>query len=151
MKIRIIGPVGSGKTQLAKQLSLRYNIPVTSVDDLNWKRSPQGDVHRTPEERATLLKLVLKQNDWIIEGVQYRYGQESFTDADVIYFKDISHLRNLYYLVKRYLKNRIIRGPQQYSHLRLFIKWEHNFRVKERVEIMTLLKPYTDKTIVLKK
>ncbi|WP_317765031.1 P-loop NTPase family protein [Pediococcus ethanolidurans] len=95
MKIRIIGPVGSGKTRLAKQLSLKYKIPVTSVDDLNWKRSPQGDVHRTPEERAHLLKRVLKQDDWIVEGVQYCYGQKTFVDADIIYFKNVSYLRNL--------------------------------------------------------
>ncbi|GEL15029.1 DNA topology modulation protein FlaR [Pediococcus cellicola] len=151
MKIRIIGPVGSGKTQLARQLSLKHNMPVTSLDDLNWKRDPQGDRHRTTEERAWLLKHVLEQSDWIIEGVQYRYGRESFADADVIYFKDISHFRNLYYLVKRFLNNRLTGGPKQYAHLRLFIKWEHSFRVKERAEIIALLKPYADKTVVLKK
>lgn len=151
MKIRIIGAVGSGKTQLAQQLSLKYGIPVTSLDDLNWIRSTHGDRHRTPEARAILLNKIVSQDDWLIEGVQYRYGRETFADADVIYFKDVSHWRNLYYLVKRYLKNRLTNGPQQYANLRIFLKWEHNFRVKERVEIVMLLKPYMHKTIILKK
>ncbi|AMV63064.1 Hypothetical protein ADU72_1113 [Pediococcus damnosus] len=151
MKIRIIGPVGSGKTLLASQLSLKYHIPVISLDDLNWSRSSHGDIHRTPEERTALLNQVLNRKDWIIEGVQYRYGRESFADADVIYFKDVSHFRNMYYLLKRYFKNQFVKGPSQYNHLKIFLKWEQSFRNKERAEIVVLLKPYIDKVVVLKK
>ncbi|WP_412989355.1 DNA topology modulation protein FlaR [Pediococcus siamensis] len=151
MKIRIIGPVGSGKTTLANRLSLKYQIPVTSLDDLNWIRRPQGDVHRTIEQRNRLLNEVLKQKDWIIEGVQYRYGQESFADADIIYFKDVRHLRNLFYLWKRYVRARFKKGARQYRQIRIFLKWEHHFHQKERAEIRQLLEPYTEKVVVLKK
>lgn len=36
MKIRIIGPVGSGKTTLANPISVRTELPVTSLGELNW-------------------------------------------------------------------------------------------------------------------
>lgn len=151
MKIRIIGPVGSGKTQLAKKLGLKYGISVTSLDDLNWRRKPTGDIHRTPEEREILINKILKQTDWIVEGVQYRYGQETFTDADIIYFKDIPHLRNLYYLTKRYLKNHLAKNTNQYSRLSPYLKWERSFRNNERAEIWALLRRYANKVVILKK
>ena len=151
MKIRIIGPVGSGKTTLAKQLSSKYGIPVTSLDELNWTHTENGDVHRTPEERQALLDEVLAQKDWIIEGVQYWYGQASFADADVIYFKDVSHVRNLYYLVKRYGQTKLKSGPEQYGNLRNFLKWETNYRTRERQEILALLAPHMGKVKKLSK
>lgn len=43
MKIRIIGPAGSGKTTLANQISVRTELPVTSLDELNWERLATGD------------------------------------------------------------------------------------------------------------
>ena len=65
MKIRIIGPVGSGKTTFANALSKQTGIPVTALDTLNWHRMVTGDVHKTPAERQTELNHVLRQNHWI--------------------------------------------------------------------------------------
>lgn len=40
MKIRIIGPVGSGQTTLANQISVRTELPVMSLGELNWDDWP---------------------------------------------------------------------------------------------------------------
>ena len=84
MKIRIIGPVGSGKTTLAHKIASTEHYPVTSLDDLNWERHATGDRHRTSSEIQVLLQAIIQKNDWIIEGAQFRGGQDCFALADVI-------------------------------------------------------------------
>ncbi|WP_271290055.1 hypothetical protein [Loigolactobacillus backii] len=42
---------------------MKYNIPVTSLDGLNWGRSSHGDILRIPEERTALLNQVLSCKD----------------------------------------------------------------------------------------
>ena len=58
MKIRIIGPVGSGKTTLAHQISARTGLTVTSLDELNWERLTQGDRHRVTSERQAVMAML---------------------------------------------------------------------------------------------
>ncbi len=60
MKIHIIGGSGSGKTYLARLLSNKYTIPVTSLDDLFWDNSAgHFNTKRAPEERDAMLSYVL--------------------------------------------------------------------------------------------
>ena len=59
MKIDIIGSVASGKTILAKNISLKYQVPHFEKDNIVWKRTPNGDQMRTPEERDALFKEII--------------------------------------------------------------------------------------------
>lgn len=150
LKIRIIGPVGSGKTTFAQELGNQYLIPVTSLDGLNWIRTSQGDIHRTRIEPDKLIKEILNKDNWVIEGAQYRYGKHTFQGADLIYFMNISHTRNIFYLMKRYLKAKFRRESSPYSNLHFF-NMGKKLSGKERQEIITLLNPFNDKAITLKK
>ena len=58
-KIRIIGSVGSGKTTLAKELSLKLNIPYYEIDNVVWIRRKSGDIRRTDEEREEYLNAII--------------------------------------------------------------------------------------------
>ena len=51
LKIDIVGSVASGKTTLARKISKEFNIPHYEKDNVVWKRTPSGDVKRTPQER----------------------------------------------------------------------------------------------------
>ena len=52
-KIYIIGPVGSGKTTLAKSLSKKYNIDYYELDKVVFD-DDNGNIKRTDEEITNL-------------------------------------------------------------------------------------------------
>ncbi|AEJ31692.1 MULTISPECIES: DNA topology modulation protein FlaR [Leuconostoc] len=150
MKIRIIGPVGSGKTTFAYNLSHKMNVPVTSLDDLNWIRAVDGDKHRTVSERQLLINKVLQYDSWIIEGAQYREGQALFANADKIFVLDPPYWRNMIYIFKRWLKNWLFGGPPQYRQLRIYLHWQRKWKNTHRAAIFNLLQPYQAKVTVCK-
>lgn len=150
MKIRIIGPVGSGKTILANQISVRTGLPVTSLDELNWERLAIGDRHREPVERQELLEQVLTHDDWVIEGTQYRAGQAVFDAADIIYVIDRQPWQVYYYIFKRWFQNQTQSGLTQYRQLRPYLRWYQQWLKSERATVLTELTKYADKTVILK-
>ena len=100
MKIHIIGGPGSGKTFLAEKLSKELGIPHYDLDELQWDNHTYG-VKRDPEERERLLGDLLKQNDWIIEGVYYAWCQQCFVDADRIYLLRVPRYKYRYRIIRR--------------------------------------------------
>ena len=90
MKIHIIGGSGSGKTYLAENLSKKYGIRHYDLDDLQWDNDADTyGVKRSKEERGELLEEILKEPEWIIEGVYYKWVSEAFAAADVIYVLNV--------------------------------------------------------------
>lgn len=75
MKIRIIGPCGSGKTYIAKELSRKYNTPYYELDNLIWNRT-EVQRRNSIEVRDALLMDILRKDSWIIEGVHYKWGMD---------------------------------------------------------------------------
>lgn len=55
MKIDIVGSVASGKTTLAKKISLKYNVPYYEKDNIVWERTANRDKKRTSEKRDALM------------------------------------------------------------------------------------------------
>ncbi|WP_419866459.1 hypothetical protein [Sediminibacillus terrae] len=86
-KIHIIGSVGSGKTTLAKELSLKLDIPYYELDNVVWIREKSGDIRRTEEEREAYLNRIIQSESWIIEGVHNEnWVSNCFKSADIIIF-----------------------------------------------------------------
>ena len=83
MKIHIIGGPGSGKTFLAQRLSKQYGIPHYDLDDLQWEADGYGK-KRDPRERDALLERILRQEDWITEGVYYAWCGRCFVNVDKV-------------------------------------------------------------------
>ena len=67
MKILIIGPVGAGKTMLAKQLSKKYNIRHYEIDSIVHEDNEDGR-KRSKEEQNRIINQIDAGKDWIIEG-----------------------------------------------------------------------------------
>ena len=77
MKIRIIGGPGSGKTFLAKKKEEELSIPHFDLDDLQWdNKADSYGTKRDHQEREELLEKILLREDWIIEGVYYKWCSE---------------------------------------------------------------------------
>ena len=104
------------------------------------------------EKRNALLKEILQNDNWIIEGVYYAWVQQSFDDADVIYVLDMP--KNLY--LSRIIRRSINRalGIEKGKNETLksvinLIKWTETFQNKNMKEIKTILDKYGDKVVWL--
>lgn len=149
MKIRIIGPVGSGKTTLAYHMGENHNVAVTSLDELNWIRLPDGDKHRSSEERQDLLNIILKKENWIIEGTQFRDGQSVFESADTIYLIDLPLMNNVFWILKRWLNSYFQKDKTQYQKIYPYLKWLWQWQKIERSAILNEIKVTNANVIII--
>ena len=105
MKIHIIGCSGTGKTYLAKKLSNKYNISHFDLDNIYWDNSSQKYGIKTKvEKRDKLFQNILEKDDWIIEGIYYKWLEQSFKNADIIYILDLPKYIYKFRIIKRFIK-----------------------------------------------
>ena len=152
MKIHIIGCSGSGKTYLSKALAEKHGIPHFDLDDIQWDNSGAYGVKRPPEERAELLDELLKNEDWIIEGVYYAWVGQCFKDADVVYVLDTPKRVYKYRIIKRFIKRKLglEKGKKEtLKSVRALLKWTDTFQNVNMKEIKKILEKYTAKTVWL--
>lgn len=70
MKLYITGPVGSGKTTLARQLSQKTGVPCFHLDQVAHEPDPDrpgGNRKRPEEERDAMFRSILEQEYYILE------------------------------------------------------------------------------------
>ena len=153
MKIHIIGCSGSGKTYLATALANKYNIPHFDLDDIQWDNNAQGyGIKRPLVERNALLKEILLNDEWIIEGVYHAWVQQSFDDADKIYVLDMPRYLYKSRIIIRSIKRKL--GIQQGKKETMksvynLLKWTETFQNKNLIEIKRILDRYENKVIWL--
>ena len=153
MKIHIIGGSGTGKTTLADKLAEEYAIAHSDLDDLQWDNKAEGyGVKRDPKERDAMLAEILATDDWIIEGVYYKWCAQCFEDADKIYL--LNTPRSIYRrrIIKRYVKRKlhIVKGKKEtLKSLRALLKWADKYQKVDMEEIKKILGQYPDKVIEL--
>ncbi len=154
MKIHIIGCSGSGKSYLARHLSENYQIPHFDLDDLQWdNHAGQYGIKMPKEKRSALLQGILQRNDWIIEGVYYKWVQKSFQDADIIYILEISPLIYKFRILRRFLKRKLGLEKGKRETLRSvlgLIRWTDEFQKIDMPRIQEILMPYEQKVQYLR-
>lgn len=152
MKIHIIGGSGSGKTFLANKLSKEYGIEHYDLDDLQWDNAAKSyGVKRNADERRAMLQDILKKDQWIIEGVYYKWCKQCFADADEIYLLQVPKRVYTYRIIKRFIKRklRLEKGKKEsLKSLVDLIKWADSYEKNDMVEIKEILEPYMDKVVV---
>jgi adenylate kinase family enzyme len=148
MKIHIIGASGAGKTYLAHRLAERYGIPAYALDDLFWDNAAgRFNVKRHPAQRDELLNRIVRQEDWILEGVQYAWLEERFRRSDVTYLLETPPLLCRVRIVRRFLW-RVRKGKQEsLKSLIDLLKWTRTFYRVNLPEIETLLGQYSEKVV----
>ena len=153
MKIHIFGCSGSGKTYLSNRLSVKYSLPNFDLDNIFWDNSKGSYGIKTPvEERSQMLNDILKQDDWIIEGVYYSWLSESFEKSDKIIILNLPASICKFRIIKRFIKRKlgIERGKNEsLKSLIELISWTDRFQEKNFREALEILKPYREKTVIL--
>ncbi len=150
MKIRIIGPCGSGKSTVARTLSRQLDIAYHEIDNLIWDRSATGVRH--PEAvRNRMFQDILESEDWILEGVQHGWTMESFRQADwVLVLHPPVWVRD-YRIIRRFIRSRT--GLEQWNYKQTFsnlvkmvVDWNHKY---DPAKILRLTEEFAAKRIVV--
>ena len=105
------------------------------------------------EKRSALLQGILQRNDWIIEGVYYKWVQKSFQDADIIYILEISPLIYKFRILRRFLKRKLGLEKGKRETLRSvlgLIRWTDEFQKIDMPRIQEILMPYEQKVQYLR-
>ena len=125
MKIHIIGCSGTGKTYLAKKLSNKYNIPHYDLDNIYWDNSSEKYGLKTEfEKRDNLLQNILEKDAWIVEGIYYyKWLEQSFKDADIIYILDLPKYIYKFRIIKRFIKRKLKLEVTKKRNIEIFNKF----------------------------
>jgi adenylate kinase family enzyme len=155
-KIHIIGAPGSGKTYIAKKLSKKLRLPMYTLDHLFWdsESSYQGS-QTPPAKRDQLLKQIIEKENWIVEGVYYRWVKESFINADyIIVLKTNVRIRR-WRIIKSFIFRKLRLRPsirrETFRTLLELLDWNNSYDEQDLVEAVKLLKTHNDKVIILTK
>ncbi|WP_042476060.1 ATP-binding cassette domain-containing protein [Bacillus ndiopicus] len=154
-KIHIIGSVGSGKSTLAKLLANKHKIGYSELDNIVWKRHPNGDIRRSDEAISQIIQQVLQQSEWITEGAHYQHWVTPlFEQADYIIFLQPSYFTRLWRINKRFLKQVLKLEKSNYkptlSMLRNMYKWNKHYETAGQWKIEERLQPFHDKVVTIK-
>ncbi|MGN7762893.1 hypothetical protein [Paenibacillus sp. 22594] len=153
IRIRIIGGCGSGKSYTAKELSKRYSIPYFETDNFVWDRTAPN-LRNTPEVRDALLAETTALNSWIIEGVHYKWGSESFRQADYIVVIRPNRVVQDLRVVRRFVKTRLSLEQGNYSQTfknlyEMLFEWNRKYERVDMPRIMELTEEYAGKRMIV--
>jgi len=109
-KIHIIGAPGSGKTYVASKLAALTNIKAHELDKVFWCQAEVAYVRSSEKERTTKLNEILAKEDWIVEGVYYKWLASAFDAADIIIVLNPSVFVRQWRITKRFFKRKFIDG-----------------------------------------
>lgn len=128
-KIFILGTSGSGKTTLANQISKKTNISHHNLDDIFWYK--RFSKKRNPKRVDFLMKKILKEKRWIVEGV-YGWWTEIFAQkSDLIIFLDLPFRKLAWRNLKRYLFENEKRPNEDFKNLLRLIKYIKRYKKGE--------------------
>lgn len=154
MKIHIIGCSGSGKTYFAEKLSQKLSIPCFDLDDIHWDNTANNyDVKMQTDKRNALLQEILRNDNWIIEGVYYGWVGDCFRDADIIYVLETPRIVYRYRILKRFIKRklRLEKGKNEtLKSIYSLIRWTDIWQKENLPKINNILQVYENKVIRLK-
>ncbi|MCQ6562997.1 DNA topology modulation protein FlaR [Paenibacillus mendelii] len=151
-KIHIIGSTGSGKSYLARMLSSQYKIPYFELDNVMWNDQVEFGGKNSPEIRDQLLEEILMGEQWIVEGVYYKWVARSFEEADVIIYLDHKRFQRAIRIISRFVKQRT--GLERSNYKQTFkgliemLKWNHRFDKTNKIKIFEMLAAHKQKLIV---
>ncbi|MCR8656686.1 hypothetical protein [Paenibacillus endoradicis] len=154
IKIRIIGACGSGKSFIAKVLSKKYGINYYELDNLVWDKSAVN-VRYPIEIRDSKLCEIINKESWIVEGVHYKWGHDSFKNADLIFIIKPNKFIRDFRVIYRFIKTRL--GIEQWNYKQslknlfqmLFI-WNRGYDKEGIYTILELTSSFSYKRVIVK-
>ena len=155
-KIYLVGSVGSGKTTLGKVLATKLSLNFYEMDNIIFERLPSGDRKRSDEEVNNLVRHILEEDTWLIEGTCLRdIVQPIFNNSQIIIFLDIPYLVRVFRFSKRFLKQLLHIEEANYKpSLKMYFnmfKWNHSFEKQAIIRLLRELKTIQKKDFIIKK
>lgn len=145
-RIMIIGNNGSGKSFLAKELSVITGLPLVHLDVEFWR--PNWKKPSKEEWIKTQMQLIAKEK-WIIDGNHTSTMELRFKAAELVIFLDINRLVCLVSVFKRYGTKRSdmpeYLGERFDKEFLRFCRGLWDFPKKRKHIIMNLHHQYPDK------
>ena len=150
-RIHIIGGLGSGKTYLSRKLGKHFNIPVLALDDIYWDNTEwkQG-IERPVKERDRQLEVFLQNENWVMEGIYYKWLTPSFEKADIIILIQPNEWLRNFRLFKRFIQSRLGLIDEKKQSFKAFIgllKWAQKYAKDKIPPILEMTEPYKDKRL----
>ena len=106
---------------------------------------------RSIEQRYRLLQSAVDSNNWVIEGVFYKWLSPSFERADKIIVLNIPKWLRLYRVLKRTLKL-LVNKPNNYqstlSNCLKIIQYNHHYDRLDYVETISMLSAFKSKVVI---
>lgn len=152
-RIYIIGSVGSGKTTMARNLSLSQGIPWYELDNIVYTGITGNDKKREVKERDLIFRKIVHKEAWIMEGVYRAYFDEALEKADLIIFLDTPYLKRKFRITKRWFLQRLGKIRTNYNPtfkmLGRMYRWSRKFK-DQREHILRRLEDYNDKLVIMR-
>ncbi|MFC1685491.1 DNA topology modulation protein FlaR [Nanoarchaeota archaeon] len=149
-KIHIIGGPGSGKSYISNRLSNSLKIPYYDLDDLHWNNKSKKYNIKIPEDvRDKNLKKILKKDRWIIEGVYYKWVQNSFSKADIIIVLKVGVYTRAWKILKRFILRKLGLAKAKKESIRDLIdllKWNNTYDNDWLIKTEANIKKFKRKT-----
>lgn len=148
-RILIIGESGRGKSVLAHRLSERLSIPFYSTDDFFWKIK-----FSEPEDKeGSKIKIaeVYKTEKWIMEGSSNHLFKPGLEPSEIIINLVFGNIFQQWWSLIKRNRARKHEGLKDLFNFIVYVT-KKRFGIKNNKEAIKteLLKPYSEKVIILK-
>ena len=100
-----------------------------------------------------MLQKILEKDDWIIEGIYYKWLEQSFKNADIIYVLDLPKYIYKFRIIKRFIKRKLRLEAGKKENLKSLLnllKWTDKFQNENMKEIIKILEKYKEKVYFIK-
>jgi len=148
MKLLILGNIASGKTTLAKKISKIYNVEYYEMDNIVYD---QDNNKRSSSEQKNIVTIILKNREYIIEGMLRNYYDLIIPKVSTIIFLDYNKKIIRRRLFKRYILDRLGIGNNNYKlDKELYNKFKDYQDNYDNSIIKEIINKYPNKLIIIK-
>ncbi|HWQ57403.1 MAG TPA: DNA topology modulation protein FlaR [Clostridia bacterium] len=155
-KIYITGPVGAGKSTLARRLAKEFGFACCELDSVVYEpdpTKPNGNRKRTIAARDALLEAALSGGRWVAEDAGRAYFEHLMQRADSIILLEPPAAVRLWRIVRRWIRQNLGLEACGYTPdwgmLKLMFRWTRQYET-DADGVRARAAKYTDKVSLIR-